>query len=724
MAGLWLAGGPGTVLAQAPTAAPAPCASDQAMRRALGSGYDAWWQGYRTRLQARSAAAQSGAAQRVRSTNPPLIIPVVVHVIHDGGTSDVSDEQIHDAIRILNEDFRKQNADTADVIPLFRSRVGDVSINFRLARRDPSGSCTNGITHTYSPLTNSADDNVKDLIGWDGTRYLNIWVVKNISFGAAGYAYLPCGVPASIDGIVILNGYIGSIGTGNPRNSRALTHEVGHYLGLPHTWGGTNEPGVPLNCSDDDGVWDTPNTVGSSPGNCNLTMPACPGDPDPLSNVQNFMDYSYCSTMFTAGQADLMYEGLDNSTFGQCHATLATGANLLFTGVADGLNLPACAPQVAISSADGSADTEAARVCSGDSVRLHADAFNLPANPTLTWQWSFPGGQPATSTQRNPAVFYPAPGTYNVSVTATVVGGASGSLTRTGFVRVSSRSIGLPTPVVTSFEQPQFPLDPAQPLNNWEIEANSTPATWEYTATAAQLGSGSVRLRLRDIPDDARHALISPTIILDSALTLPFLTFQQAYSGLGFGSRDRLEVAVSFDCGRTWSTRLRRVGTSLARGNAATANGLFVPTAAQWHSERISLGQAMAAGSQVRVRFTVFRAFGNALYLDHLRIEGLPVTVTGLTAEAAIAQPQLSLVPNPSTADAPAMVRVTVPPGTTATLRLLDATGRRLGTAIKLASGEREVPLNLAAGRLAAGVYLVELTTADGTRLVQRALVL
>jgi Pregnancy-associated plasma protein-A/PKD domain len=699
---------------------PTPCGTDQAMRRALGADYVTWWQRYRTRLQARPTLT---AAQRVaRVVSPQLIIPVVVHVIHDGGTSDVSDEQIHDAIRILNEDYQKRNADTADVVPLFRARVADVNIGFRLARRDPNGNCTNGITHTYSSLTNSADDNVKDLIGWDGTRYLNIWVVKNISFGAAGYAYLPCWVGPDIDGIVILNGYIGSIGTSNPRNSRALTHEVGHYLGLPHTWGGTNDPAVAINCSDDDGVWDTPNTIGSSPGNCNLAMPSCAGDPDSLSNVQNYMDYSYCSTMFTLGQADLMYDGLDSSTFGQCHATLATAANLLFTGVADGLNLPPCAPVVAISSGSGSTDTDAARACVGDSVRLHGDAFNLPANPALSWQWSFPGGQPATSTRRDPAVFYPTPGQYDVTLTASVTGGSPGTLTRTGFVRIASTTTGLPIPAVTSFEQPQFPLDPAQPLNSWEIEASSTPVTWEYTAAAAQQGNGAVRLRLLAIPDDSRHALVSPSIIIGTPLSYPFLTFQQAYSGQGFGSQDRLEVAISFDCGRTWSTRLRRSGAGLARGNAATSTGLFVPTGANWHQERISLGQSLAMGSQVRVRFTVFRNFGNAIYLDNLRVEGQ--SVTGLPAAPEAEQPELHLVPNPSAADAPAVVRVVVPVGSTATLRLLDATGRCLGVPLALAAGARDISLSTPAGPLAAGVYLVELTTTDGTRLVQRALVL
>ena len=81
---------------------------------------------------------------------------------------------------------------------------------------------------------------------------------------------------------------------------RSLTHEIGHYFGLPHTWGGSNTPGLPSNCGLDDGIADTPNTTGSQ-NNCNLSFSPCT---DPvtnlpiLANVQNYMDYSTCTRMF------------------------------------------------------------------------------------------------------------------------------------------------------------------------------------------------------------------------------------------------------------------------------------------------------------------------------------------------------------------------------------------------------------------------------------------
>ncbi|HEX8516156.1 MAG TPA: M43 family zinc metalloprotease [Bacteroidia bacterium] len=190
------------------------------------------------------------------------IVPVVFHVLHTNGSENISDAQIFDQIAILNEDFRKMNADTATVDSAFYDNMADSRIEFRLAQLDPNGNCTNGIDRIYSRLTNNADDNSK-LNQWPRDKYLNVWVVNTMaSVGTAGYAYYPSATASPLfpyDGIIILNDYIGSIGTGATGRSRALTHEIGHYLNLPHTWGSTNEPGVACG---DDGVGDTPMTKG------------------------------------------------------------------------------------------------------------------------------------------------------------------------------------------------------------------------------------------------------------------------------------------------------------------------------------------------------------------------------------------------------------------------------------------------------------------------------
>ncbi|MGZ4117299.1 MAG: M43 family zinc metalloprotease, partial [Bacteroidia bacterium] len=232
------------------------------------------------------------------------IIPIVFHVLHVGGTENISDAQIIDEVRILNNDYNKLNADTSAVISTFKPVVANCGIQFRLAQKDPSGNCTNGIDRIYSTLTNSADDGSK-LNDWPHNKYLNVWVVKTIgTAGVAGYAYLPGTTSSANDGVLILSTYIGSIGTGNPSTSRALTHEIGHFLNLNHTWGGTNNPGVACG---DDAVTDTPITKGHT--SCPLSDAVCTSGV--IENVQNYMEYSYCSNMFTNGQKTRMRNALN-----------------------------------------------------------------------------------------------------------------------------------------------------------------------------------------------------------------------------------------------------------------------------------------------------------------------------------------------------------------------------------------------------------------------------
>lgn len=194
-----------------------------------------------------------------------FVVPVVFHVLHRNGVENISDAQIFDAMEVLNRDFRKQNGDTANILPVYQALAADAKIEFRLAAYDPLGNCTNGIDRIYTHETQIGDAASK-LNQWDRSRYLNVWVVSSIdgSPSTAGYAHFPTdvgGLGYWRDGIVLRHNYIGRIGTGNEFGSRTLTHEVAHWIALPHTWGRTNDPGV--SCGDD-GADDTPMTKGHS----------------------------------------------------------------------------------------------------------------------------------------------------------------------------------------------------------------------------------------------------------------------------------------------------------------------------------------------------------------------------------------------------------------------------------------------------------------------------
>ncbi len=229
-----------------------------------------------------------------RDDHVMITIPVVFHVLHLGGEENVSDEQIHSAIDVLNRDYNKLNINEADpsvdlntALQHFQDIAGDVRITFALPTIDPLGNCTNGIDRIYSVETLRGRDESK-IHPWPRGRYLNVWLTDVIESGAAGYAYKPGSVEGFgqiRDGIMIRHDYTGEIGTSNPNYSRALTHEVGHYFNLDHTWGSTNEPVVGP-CGDD-GVEDTPLTRGHN--NCtNRYDYQC--SQTPINAVLNFND--------------------------------------------------------------------------------------------------------------------------------------------------------------------------------------------------------------------------------------------------------------------------------------------------------------------------------------------------------------------------------------------------------------------------------------------------
>lgn len=222
-------------------------------------------------------------------------IPIVFHIIHRYGSENIPDANVINQVAILNRDFRKKNADTLTVVPEFIPLIADAKIEFKLATLDPDGNCTNGINHYYSHEVNQGDDYSK-LHQWDRDKYLNVWVVDGMEDGVAGYAYYPdatVGFLAFADGIIILNNYIGSLSPSSAFNSRALTHEIGHWLALSHTWGSTNDPTVACG---NDGIADTPETKGHN--NCsNRYDNTC--DLASLSGA-----YDFDSLLTTSGQTD------------------------------------------------------------------------------------------------------------------------------------------------------------------------------------------------------------------------------------------------------------------------------------------------------------------------------------------------------------------------------------------------------------------------------------
>jgi len=620
-----------------------------------------------------------------RTQGTVRVIPIVFHIVHNYGPENISDAQVLDQVRILNEDFRLQNADTVSIVPAFKSIAADCEIEFRLATIDPQGNCTNGIDRIVSNLTENAGDNSK-LNPWPDNQYLNIWVVKSLAWsGVAAYAYYPGTAPAGADGIISQHRYIGSIGTGTPNTSRVLTHEVGHCLNLTHVWGDTNDPGV--SCGDD-GVSDTPITEGWT--SCNLSGSSCGNT---LDNVQNYMEYAYCDKMFTLGQKIRMHDALNSFVGGRDN--LWTPANLAATGT-NGTSPVPCAPNP-----DFLPNLPA--VCEGNTVQFRDLSWN--GHPT-TWSWSFPGGLPSTSSDSMPVIQYLSAGTYNATLTA---GNATGSntVTKTAVVRVGGPSVNA-IPYAESFEPAgSFPGPDAHVVNY------DNGNTWQRVSNAASSGSHCMMINnYSGNMTGAKDEFVTGGFDL-TGMTAPVMTFKVAYSERDTSLDDMLTVSASDDCGKTWVTRYQKNGANLSTtGTLHTGN--FIPTATQWRQESVTFW-TMRNKPNVRFRFQNTSEEGNNIYVDEINITTVPVGME----EIGEAGKALSVYPNP--ASGPSTVRFYSDKKTTTTLDLQDMAGRTIENIYSgiLNGGLHEFTLG---ANLPGGIYFIRLQDNEGIH-IERLLV-
>ena len=365
-------------------------------------------------------------------------IPIIVHVVHNGeavGTgTNISQAQVQSQITVLNEDFRRLSGTPggSSTNPL----AADIEIEFCLSPVGENGEtlAEPGI-HRYNGgradwSRELIENQLKPTTIWNPNLFYNIWTVKFASIESTliGYAQFPdqsglsglnvSGGPASTDGVVIRYQSFGRYENGNfpvmasaaPYNKgRTLAHETGHWLGLRHIWG--DGP-----CASDF-VDDTPPAAGPSSG-CPIGRVSCDGQ----NMVQNYMDYSedVCMNIFTEGQKARMQTVIQISP----RRKSLIEANL-------------CAPVVV------DVPTTNFTVANSNCILLGStvDFTDLSSNFPKEWHWTFQGGDPAVSSERNPRVKYNTAGTYFVSLWTKNTIGTSDTLKLNGLITVTNEGI-------------------------------------------------------------------------------------------------------------------------------------------------------------------------------------------------------------------------------------------------------------------------------------------
>ena len=332
----------------------------------------------------------------LRSTSDnKKIIPVVVHIIHDDGPENVSDEVVQEAIDALNRNINGQSN-------LFESRTPDVfaalrgvpNVEFRLARIDPNGEPTNGIVRVKSPLTNepSPRNAVKSVSYWNSYQYFNIWVIKKFlpeSNGNTllGFAQFPFSGSMATDGVVLIYSEF------NDPSSSTLTHEAGHWLGLCHPWdcgAGT--------CGDDN-IFDTPPareanygvSFNNFPYHVGLQNQGCIADSMNWAGemFMNYMDYTpdQFTTMFSKGQVEVINETLEgDGTVPGFRQYMWSEVNIDETGTSDGFLPPTCTKQLNIFE-----NNDAYQVCIGEETWFRSNS-RIFGNSISSVEWDFGDG--------------------------------------------------------------------------------------------------------------------------------------------------------------------------------------------------------------------------------------------------------------------------------------------------------------------------------------------
>jgi Pregnancy-associated plasma protein-A/Secretion system C-terminal sorting domain len=237
-------------------------------------------------------------------------IPIVFHVIYHDAESNIPNSQIQTAFDKLNDDF------------------DGTGIEFCLATRDADGNAmteegvkrVDGTTIGYSGnMTIGGNEAaVKNLSYFSNMRYLNVWIVSDITIAGVagnilGIGYFPNSIPRNIDGIVMDRDHFGVF------DWHVLSHEVGHYLGLFHTfegddpdYNGANFVCPPLDLTQGDHIGDTQAHIRSTNGSCNDGDNSCYAGQTPVPQLEditnNHMDYSSesCRHHFTTDQITIM----------------------------------------------------------------------------------------------------------------------------------------------------------------------------------------------------------------------------------------------------------------------------------------------------------------------------------------------------------------------------------------------------------------------------------
>ncbi|MCA6362009.1 MAG: PKD domain-containing protein [Bacteroidetes bacterium] len=332
--------------------------------------------------------------------------------------------------------------------------------------------------------------------------------------------------------------------------------------------------------------------------------------------------------------------------------------------------------------------------CVSDS--FHFEDHSVLNHAGASWQWSFPGGSPATSSQRNPAVMYAAAGTYTVTLTVTDSAGQTDSGTLVITVSAYQQNT-----LLSESYQGTFP-----PAGWWQEAEAPSAGQWSLSTAAGGFGNSTQSAIFDNYNFDAQGQFADMRIRVDMTQQPgDFMTFDVAYAPYGGQYMDSLEVLVSTDCGNTFTSVYFKGGVQLSTAPQLQAN-TFVPTASQWRTDTINLA-AWTNNADLLIAVRNRGYFGQAIYVDNINLSFTTAVVT------PPAYGKAALYPNPVMPGN--CVVLSADPNETYTIEVFSPEGRMAHRGVYKGNETIQLP------ELAAGVYTCRIT---GSRTMQHQLLM
>jgi Pregnancy-associated plasma protein-A len=590
-----------------------------------------------------------------------IFIPLVIHVLWNKPEQNISDEQIFSQIKVLNDDFNGLNADTINTPDYYKALRGKTNFYFKLAKQDPDGLPTNGINRRYTAIDSGFDldgaIHFTKLGGqdpWNPRYYVNIYVcLLSESSNTFALTYFPGGSLLR-DGIICDYRYFGTVGITTPPydKGRTVTHEMGHYFNLDHTWGPTDRTSIP-DCTDDDHVDDTPPQ--------SVANYYCPKYPHPscIANLSDaFMDYmdytdDACMNLFTKGQAERMVASyyvmtpyLKNSKALQEPVIAKNDAGIKEiispANYTYGCGKNKLKPKIILRNYG----TE----------NLRSVVINYTLNGIDIYREVFTKLNIASfemDTIELPAIDITTAGNLSLTVfTKDPNGVTDGNEANDKVITIFNNNTNAvkQLPFNEQFNSLKFPPE------GWSL--NNPDGLFTWTPTTGSLLSGYAPSIMMDNIEFPKHGgideLITPSLDFSNARH-PVLSFSNAFAlyKRGRSKSDSLKVLVSTDCGDNWSAIFYKGGRELSTATNGRY-GYFSPdSASQWKKNVLDLS-AYAGQSNVLISFQNIGGMENLLYLDNISVKEMTTERFSQSVAAEIKTVDagcnnIKIIPNPVT---------------------------------------------------------------------------